>query len=121
MGRLIFEIWYYNAPLPNSGGAKLRPVLIIGSDAENQLNIVDVHYCMLSASSKKGKYDVEIDETTAKAMGLKKASVIKTTKIYTVSQALLEKKICDLPQKLKAEFVEKYKAYQSMLMNKMDE
>ena len=117
---MIFEIWYYRATLPNSGGTKLRPVLIIGNDAENKLSIVDIHYCLISSSSSKGEYDVEIDDATAKGLGLTRASIIKTTKGYTGSQHLLERKVCDLPDALKVEFAEKYKRYQKHMIEKMD-
>jgi len=120
MGKLIFEIWYYKAALPNSGGTKPRPVLIIGDDGENKLSMVDVHYCLISSSSQAGEYDVEIRGERAYELGLLRASIIKTTKIYTGSKGLLERKICALPKDLKAEFIEKYKAYQSKIIEKMD-
>jgi len=118
---LIFEIWYYKAILPNSGGIKARPILIIGDDSKNNLSIVDIHYCLVSASSQKGDYDVEISEEKARELGLKRASIIKTTKVYTGSKGLLERKVCDLPKELKSEFIQKYKAYQCKVMSAMDE
>ena len=120
MGKLILEIWYYKATLPNSGGTKDRPVLIIGDDQENSLNIIDIHYCLISASAPKGRYDILIDTTEATELGLLRASVIKTTKIYTGSKNLLGRKICDLPKNLKDEFIEKYKSYQSKIFNVLD-
>ena len=117
---MIFEIWTYKATLPNSNQIKTRPVLIIGDDSENELNIVDIHYCMVSASSLKGKYDVDIEEKTAKNLGLTKASIIKTTKIYTGSRGLLGDKICDLPNQLKNEFIDKYKKYQDSIVCTMN-
>jgi len=113
---MIFELWYYQATLPNNGGIKPRPVLIIGDDGENGLSIVDIHYCIISASSQVGHYDVEIDEGTAQSVGLSRKSVIKTTKIYTGSKNLLERKISDLPSPLREEFREKYKSYQEQLV-----
>ena len=116
---MIFEIWSYNATLPNNGGIKPRPVLIIGNDENNGLKIVDIHYCIISASSPKGVYDIEINEETALNLGLKKASIIKTTKIYTGSQNLLNSKICDLPKDIRDEFIKNYKAYQDTIMKNM--
>jgi len=78
--------------------------LIIGNDSENNLSIVDIHYCFISSSASLGKYDVEISEERAKALKLAKASVIKTTKIYTGSTGLLERKVCNLPYDLKHAF-----------------
>ncbi|MDR2559343.1 MAG: type II toxin-antitoxin system PemK/MazF family toxin [Oscillospiraceae bacterium] len=117
---MIFEIWYYKAILPNGGGTKARPVLIIGNDSENNLSIVDIHYCLVSASSQKGEYDINIDEEQAKELGLTRASVIKITKVYTGSRGLLERKVCDLPSDLRAEFIKNYKVYQNKLMERMD-
>ena len=116
---MILEIWYYKVVLPNSGGYKARPVLIIGDDSGNNLSIVDVHYCLLSASSSLGEFDIEITEKMAKSLGLPRASVIKTTKIYTGSRNQLERKVCDLPRDLREEFATKYKAYQNTLISKM--
>ena len=118
---MIFEIWYYKATLPNSGGIKGRPILIIGDDGENNLSIVDIHYCLISSSSPKGKFDVEISDPVAKSLGLSQASVIKTTKVYTGSKGLLERKVCDLPKDLRDEFIAKYKEYQSGIMSALDE
>jgi len=117
---MIFEIWYYKATLPNNGGIKPRPVLVIGSDDDNSLSIVDIHYCLVSASASKGKYDVEIDDVTAKNLGLSRASIIKTTKIYTGSRGLLERKICELPLELRKEFADKYKQYQHNLVEGLE-
>ena len=116
---MIFELWYYRANLPNNGGIKTRPVLIIGDDTENGLTIIDIHYCIVSASSQVGNYDVVIDDITAKNIGLSKRSIIKTTKIYTGSKRLLENKIADLPQEQKEEFLIKFKDYQTKLINKL--
>ena len=116
---MIFELWYYNATPPNNGGIKRRPVLVIGDDGENGLCIVDIHYCLVSATSQKGKYDVVIDETTAQSLGLSKESIIKTTKMYTGSKRLLEKKIADLPEMLKKEFSKNYREYQEQTINKI--
>jgi len=118
---MIFEIWYYTAKLPNSLETKARPILIIGDDSENKLRIVDIHYCIVSSTAPKGNYDIQIDEKTAKNLGLERASVIKTTKVYTGDRELLERKVCDLPKDLKIEFIEKYKSYQNNLMLKMNE
>ena len=116
---MIFEIWYFKALLPNGTGHKARPVLIIGNDSENNLNIVDIHYCLVSSSSSAGKYDVEIADTQAKALGLSRASIIKTTKIYTGSKRQLERKVCDLPDTLRKEFLQKYQAYQNAIISNM--
>ena len=114
---MIFELWYYNATLPNSGGIKRRPVLIIGDDGENGLSIVDIHYCLVSATSQKGNFDVIIDETTAQSLGLSRESIIKTTKMYTGTRNNLGGKIADLPELLKKEFRAKYKEYQEKIIN----
>jgi len=121
MDKLILEIWRYKAKLPNSVEVKLRPVLVIGNDAENKPKIVDIHYCIVSATAPKGEYDIEIEEKRAKELGLDRKSVIKLTKIYTGSQSLLEGKICDLPSDTKKEFIKNYKAYQSNLISIMEE
>ena len=119
---MVFEIWYYEAKLPNSSTqTKGRPILIIGNDSENKLKIIDIHYCIVSKTAPKGEYDVQIDEATAKSLGLEQASVIKTTKIYTGDKELLERKVCDLPQDLKTEFIANYKAYQKKIIDVMDD
>ena len=63
-------------------------------------------------------YDVEINEETAKYIGLKRPSVIKTTKIYTGSRQKLGCKIGDLTDELKKKFMCKYREYQENIMNK---
>ena len=113
---MTLEIWYYLAPLPNGNAFKSRPVLVIGNDSDNGLKIVDIHYSLISSSSEPGKYDVVIDEEMAKELGLSRASVIKTTKLYTGSDKHLERKICTLPHALRDKLVEQYRAYQNHLL-----
>ncbi|MCL2036426.1 MAG: type II toxin-antitoxin system PemK/MazF family toxin [Oscillospiraceae bacterium] len=113
---MILEIWYYKANLPSSNKVKARPVLIVGDDRANGLQVVDIHYCIISSSSAKGDYDVEINEEIAKEIGLARASIIKTTKIYTGSKHLLERKVCDLPDSLRDEFVKRFKDYQGKML-----
>lgn len=48
---MIGKIWTYVAPKPNDGTLKIRPILIIGNDANNQLQYVDKHYVIVSSSS----------------------------------------------------------------------
>lgn len=114
---MIGEIWTYNATKPNDGLLKTRPILIIGNDTDNGLRYVDVHYVLISSSADCGKYDVLIDDTSAKQIGLSRSSVIKTTKIYTGSRSKLQNKIGDLPEKEKEEFIRKYKDYQEKLIS----
>lgn len=118
---LIGEIWYYKAKLPNNDGYKSRPVLVIGTDANNNLYYTDIHYVIISSSSSIGVYDVIIDEGTAKSLNLVRASVIKTTKIYTGPKNLFERKVCDLPSDLKDEFINKYQSYQQDTIDKLKE
>lgn len=101
---MIGEVWYYKAKLPNSDEYKSRPVLVIGTDANNNLLYTDIHY-------------VIIDEETAKEINLLRKSIIKTTKIYTGPKSLFERKLGTLPDKLKQEFVKKYQEYQNQLIN----
>lgn len=68
-----------------------------------------------------GINDVKITEETARDIGLAKASVIKTTKIYTGSKTKLGSKICDLPESIKKEFITKYQEYQNELINKFSQ
>ena len=115
---MIGEIWTYKATKPSNDLEKVRPVLIIGNDANNGLQFVDINYVIVSSSADCGQYDVLIDEDNARKIGLERKSTIKTTKIYTGSQTKLGKKIGDLPIEIKNEFKEKYKAYQEDLLNK---
>ena len=114
---MIGEIWTFTATNPNDNIEKVRPVLIIGTDSENNLKFVDVHYVIISASAQCGKYDVLINDSEAKSIGLDRKSVIKTTKIYTGSKSKLGNKIGDLPEKKKEEFKKKYSDYQNKLIN----
>ncbi len=82
------------------------------------MQFVDISYAIISASAPCGKYDIEIDTPIAQAIGLDRKSVIKTTKIYTTSNAKLVKKIGDLPNNLRAEFKQKYEAYQKSIISK---
>lgn len=118
---MIGEIWYYKAKLPNNDGYKPRPVLIIGTDANNDLYYTDIHYVIISSSASIGVYDVFIDEEQAKEMNLTRASVIKTTKIYTGPLNLFERKVCDLPNNIKYEFMNKFQSYQEDVINKLKE
>ena len=115
---MLGEIWTYNATKPSDGAQKLRPVLIIGSDGENGLHFVDINYIIISASAECGIYDIESDEETAHSIGLKRRSVIKTTKIYTVSKSKLLCKIGVLPDDIKEKFKKKYKEYQELNFSK---
>lgn len=115
------EIWTYVAIKPNDGNEKVRPVLVIGNDANNQLQYVDIHYVIISSSAECGNYDVLIDEEEARRIGLARKSVIKTTKVYTGSKSKLGAKIADLPVNIKKEFINKYKEYQESLISKFNE
>lgn len=115
---MVGEIWTYKAIKPNDGKIKARPVLVIGNDANNGLQFIDINYVIVSSSSNCGEYDVKISEEDAKKIGLEKKSVIKTTKIYTGSQSKLGSKIGELPENIKNEFKQKYKAYQEDIINK---
>lgn len=118
---MIGEIWTYVAIKPNDGKPKTRPVLIIGNDANNQFQYVDIHYVIISASANCGIYDVEITEEEALNIGLSGKSIIKTTKIYTGTKSKLGAKIADLPGEKKKEFYKKYKEYQENLMRQFEE
>lgn len=118
---MIGEIWTYVAVKPNNDKDKIRPVLIIGNDANNQLQYVDIHYVIISSSANCGIYDVELSEELAKSIGLHNKSIIKTTKIYTGPKSKLGAKIADLPSEKKKEFYKKYKEYQENLMRQFEE
>ena len=113
---MIGEIWTYVAIKPNSNDKKIRPVLIIGDDANNQLCYVDIHYVIISSSADCGIYDVILDEKLAHSIGLQSSSIIKTTKLYTGPKSKLGVKIGELPPNKKKEFIEKYKDYQNSIM-----
>lgn len=115
---MIGEIWTYKATKPSDNLEKIRPVLVIEDDGDNGLEFVDINYVIISSSASCGKYDVEINEETAKYIGLKRPSVIKTTKIYTGSRQKLGCKIGDLTDELKKKFICKYREYQENIMNK---
>ena len=114
---MIGEIWYYKTKLPNSDGYKSRPVLIIGTDANNNLLYTDIHYVIISSSASIGIYDVIIDEEVAREINFLRKSIIKTTKIYTGPKNLFERKLGTLPDELKQDFVKKYQEYQNQLIN----
>ena len=113
---MIGEIWTYKATKPSDNLEKIRPVLVIGDDGDNGLEFVDINYAIISSSASCGKF--EINEETAKCIGLKRPSVIKTTKIYTGSRQKLGCKIGDLTDELRKEFMCKYKEYQENIMDK---
>ena len=113
---MVGEIWTYVALKPNDGKEKVRPILIIGDDSNNQLKFVDIHYVIISSSAECGIYDVLLDEECANSIGLNRKSVIKTTKIYTGPKSRLGTKIAELPKEIKNEFYKKYKEYQDNLI-----
>lgn len=115
---MIGEIWTYVAIKPNSNDKKIRPILIIGDDGNNQLCYVDIHYVLISSSAECGIYDIKIEEELAHNIGLQRASIIKTTKIYTGPKSKLGVKIGELPLNKKKEFITKYESYQiNMIKN----
>lgn len=65
---MIGEIWTYVAIKPNDGTPKVRPVLIIGNDSNNQLQYVDIHYVIISSSASCGVYDILLEEPLAKEL-----------------------------------------------------
>lgn len=115
---MIGEIWTYKATKPSDNLEKVRPVLVIGNDAENGLQFIDINYVIISSSASCGRYDVELKGDVAKEIGLNQDSVIKTTKIYTGSQTKLGRKIGELPEIKKEEFKQKYREYQESIINK---
>ncbi len=117
---MVGEIWTYVATKPNnSEETKVRPVLIIGDDSNNQLQYVDIHYVIISSSAECGIYDVLLEQSLAKKLGLSRKSIIKTTKIYTGPKSKLGVKIAELPASKKEEFIKKYQAYQDNLISKL--
>ena len=115
---MIGEIWTYAATKSSGGTPKVRPILIIGNDANNQLQYVDIHYVIVSSSSDCGVYDVKIEQNVATSIGLQRESVIKTTKIFTGAKSKLGSKIAELPPDKKEEFITKYRSYQEDMMTK---
>lgn len=113
---MIGEIWTYSATKPNDGLLKTRPVLVIGNDGNNNLKYVDIHYVIILSSADCGKYDVKLNDTMAKKIGLDRSSIIKTTKVYTGAKSKLINKIGDLPEEVRIDFIEKYKNYQTRLI-----
>jgi len=116
---VIGEIWTYVAVKPNNGFNKVRPVLVIGNDGNNNLQFVDIHYVIISASSECGSYDIRLSQEIAKTIGLQKESIIKTTKLYTGPKSKLGEKIGDLPSDLRQEFLKKYRLYQENVMTNL--
>lgn len=112
---MIGEIWTYVAERPSNGLLKVRPILIIGDDGNNQLKYVDIHYVLISSSAECGIYDVKLEENVALSIGLQRTSVIKTTKLYTGPKSKLGVKIGELPIDKKEEFIYKYKNYQETI------
>ena len=115
---MLGEIWTYKMNGSSGTLEELRPVLIIGIDEDYELQFVEIDYVVGSLSEVCGIYDVEIDEETAHSIGLKRQSVIKTTKIFTANKSKLGSKIGVLPDDIKEEFKEKYKEYQDLNLNK---
>ena len=115
---MLGELWTYK--ITEAGGylEKTRPVLIIGRDEDDELQFVEITYVEGPLSELCGIYDIEIDEETAHSIGLRKRSVIKTTKIFTASKSNLGSKIGILPDDIKERFKEKFKAYQDMNLTK---
>lgn len=115
---MVGEVWTYKATKPNDDKEKVRPILVIGDDGDNELQFVDIAYVIISSSASCGKYDVEINDSFARAIGLDRKSVIKTTKIYTGPKSKLGSKIGDLPDELKVVFREKYEEHQKNIISK---
>ena len=65
---MIGEIWTFKATNPNDNIEKVRPVLIIGNDGNNNLKFVDIHYVIISSSAICGIYDVELNADEAKSI-----------------------------------------------------
>ena len=114
---MVGEIWTYIATKPSDDLEKIRPILVIGNDSDNNLKFVDIHYVIISSSADCGKYDIKLTNEVAKSIGLARSSVIKTTKIYTGTKSKLGNKIGDLPENIKFDFIQKYKEYQLNLIN----
>ena len=115
---MVGEIWTYKATKPSDGMEKVRPVLVIGDDGDNELKFVDITYVIISSSASCGKYDVEISEEEAYKIGLDRKSIIKTTKIYTGPRTKLGSKIGDLTTVLRDDFIKRYKEYQKSIISK---
>lgn len=113
---MVGEVWTYVSSKPSDNLKKVRPILVIGNDSENNLRFVDIHYVIISASADCGKYDIQLDETMAKTIGLDRSSVIKTTKVYTGPSSKLGCKIGDLPEEIKHQFINNYREYQLKLI-----
>lgn len=117
---MVGEVWTYVATKPNDSLKKVRPILVIGNDNDNGLKFVDIHYVIISSSADCGKYDIELDDSTAKNIGLDRKSIIKTTKIYTGTRTKLGNKIGDLPEDIKSKFIKNYKEYQINLISNFE-
>ena len=118
---MLGEVWTYISNKPSDNLKKVRPILIIGNDSSNNLKFVDIHYVIISSSADCGKYDIYLNEVTAKKIGLDRNSVIKTTKIYTGPSSKLGCKVGVLPEEVKARFINNYKEYQLNLIEKLSD
>lgn len=87
------EIWLAKFQFDDTLEVKIRPIVIMGN--EKATDNISVITCPISTSRPRNEFDVEI--VNWESLGLRKKSVIRTSKIKPIMKQLLLKKIGHLP------------------------
>jgi mRNA interferase MazF len=84
------EVWLYHDDDAN----KTRPMVIVGE--RNTAVELDISFCKMTSQKPKDEYDVIIDQW--KESGLAKPSVVRCSKIMTISKNRLIGKVAQLTE-----------------------
>ena len=90
------DIVLVSFPFTDLTSTKRRPALVISPDPFNQLNQDLILAAISSQISTAGSYSVQVGPNDCENGALPKVSVIKLTKVFTMSCALVVKTLCRL-------------------------
>ena len=92
------EIVVVPFPFSDLSSIKQRPVLILSKNSDNE-NSEDVITCGITSNIKDSRYSVLIDNSDLTQGSIPKASRIKVDKLFTISQAIIKKKVAKINNK----------------------
>jgi mRNA interferase MazF len=95
------EVVLIDYPFSTGAGSKVRPALIVQSDARNRLldHTIAVMISSVIGHAATDPTQLLIDVSTPEGMqsGLRKTSVVKCGNLYTIHESLIRKRIGSIP------------------------
>ncbi len=92
------EIVVVPFPFSDLSSIKLRPVLILSKNKDNESSD-DVITCGITSNIKNDKYSIFIENNNLDGGSIPKPSRIKLDKLFTLDQGIIKKKVAKIDKK----------------------